>query len=498
MNIPAPFTQNQTAFFNRSLNSWFNVAEGGKRGGKNVLATLIFCVLLENHPNRLFLIGGVSNATAKLNILDCDGYGLLNYFEGRCREGEFQKRDCVYVQTHCGEKIVLISGGGKAGDEKLIKGNTYGMAYITEANECHPRYIKEVFDRTLSSKNRKIFHDLNPKDPAHWYYTDVLAFHESAQRKNPNYGYNYGHFTIADNMSLTDDDIRKDLTTYDIHSVWYQRDILGSRTAAEGLIYPMFSDANLYDDSTRKPELEALSYRYSAVDYGTENPCVFLDIYDDGDVIWIDREYYWDGRRENNEKEDTQYADDFQKFFEKRPLLTSVIADPAGKNFIVALKHRGYSVRGADNDVTEGIGAVASLIYRRKIKVHRRCTNFINEVHGYIWDEKARQRGEEKPLKVGDHACITGDTLIETEQGPKEIKRLVGKRGKVRCFDEKYQKPVLSDFYNVSLTQKNAEIFEVELETGEKIKATADHPFFTQRGWVKLGELTKADRILKL
>lgn len=120
--------------------------------------------MLENHPNKLHLVAGVSSATAKLNILDCDGYGLLNYFEGRCREGKYQNRECVYVMTATGEKVILVSGGGKDGDEKYIKGNTYGMAYVTEANECHPKFLKEVFDRTLSSTDRKIFHDLNQKN----------------------------------------------------------------------------------------------------------------------------------------------------------------------------------------------------------------------------------------------------------------------------------------------------------------------------------------------
>lgn len=129
MNKPAPLSKRQYDYFLRSFDSWFNVAEGGKRGGKNVLATLIFCTMLETHKNKIHLVAGVSSATAKLNILDCDGYGLLNYFEGRCREGKYKDRDCVYVQTKTGEKIVLVSGGGKDGDEKLIKGNTYGMAY---------------------------------------------------------------------------------------------------------------------------------------------------------------------------------------------------------------------------------------------------------------------------------------------------------------------------------------------------------------------------------
>lgn len=242
MNRPAPFSMNQKAFYDRCCSSWFDVAEGGKRGGKNVLATMAFCRGLETHPNRLFLAGGVSIASAKLNILDCDGYGMLNYFSGRCKEGEYKNRDCLYVQTPTGEKVVLVSGGGKDGDYKLIKGNTYGMAYITEANECHPTFIQEVFDRTLSSGDRKVFHDLNPKAPGHWYYKDVLAHHEKQQKADPTYGYNYGHFTIADNMSVSDAQLKAVLATYDKKGVWYQRDILGRRIAAEGLIYRLFAD----------------------------------------------------------------------------------------------------------------------------------------------------------------------------------------------------------------------------------------------------------------
>lgn len=242
MNKLAPFTMNQKAFYDRCFHSWFNAAEGGKRGGKNVLTTVAFCIKLEMHPDRLHLIGGVSIATAKLNILDCDGFGMLNYFSGRCREGEYKNRDCLYVQTATGEKIVLVSGGGKDGDQKLIQGNTYGMVYITEANLCHPNFIKEAFDRTLSSSDRAIFHDLNPKAPGHWYYTDVLDFHEKQQRLNPQYGYNYGHFTIADNMSVSDAKLKAILATYDKQSVWYKRDIKGQRVAAEGLIYRLFAD----------------------------------------------------------------------------------------------------------------------------------------------------------------------------------------------------------------------------------------------------------------
>lgn len=192
MNIPAPFSQNQKDYFDRTFTHWLNVAEGGKRGGKNVVNTLAFCTRLERHQSRIHLIAGVSTATAKINVLDCDGFGMKNFFEGRCREGEYKKRDCLYIQTPVGEKIVLISGGGKSGDEKLIKGNTYGMAYVTEANECTADFIQEVFDRTLTSPERAVFHDLNPKGDGHWYYKTVLDFHAKKQKKNPDYGLTMG------------------------------------------------------------------------------------------------------------------------------------------------------------------------------------------------------------------------------------------------------------------------------------------------------------------
>jgi len=243
MNNYAPFNTKAVNYLYNCNNNWFNVAEGGKRGGKNVLNALCFCILLENHPDKLHLLGGVSIASVKLNIIDCDGYGILNYFYGRCREGKYKNKDCLYIRTSDGkEKILLISGGAKDGDEKYIKGNTYGMAYITEANECHEKFLKEVFDRTISSHNRKVFHDLNPKPPAHWYYTEILSFHEEMKKKNKNYGYNYQHFNIFDNMAITDEQLKDVLSTYDKTSIWYKRDILGKRIANAGILFDLIAN----------------------------------------------------------------------------------------------------------------------------------------------------------------------------------------------------------------------------------------------------------------
>ncbi len=413
MNIPAPFSQNQMRFFWNCFDHWFNVAEGGKRGGKNVLITMAYCTILEKHPSRIHLIAGVSTATARLNILDCDGFGLKNYFEGRCREGTYQNRDCLYIQTATGEKVVLVSGGGKSGDEKLIKGNTYGTAYITEANECSETFIKEVFDRTLSSPDRKVFHDLNPKAEGHWYYKTVLDFHEAKQRENPAYGLNYGHFTIADNMSISDEQLRAVLATYDRKSIWYARDILGQRRAAEGLIYDMFDRGrNVFKLGEEPIGLRSVAVRWIGVDYGTRNDTVLLEAYDDGNILWITREYRWTSRRERKQKTDEEYADDFMAFMGESYCAT--IIDPSAASFIEALRRRGVYVMEADNDVLNGIRRVSTLMSRCLLKICSDCKGTIDELESYHWDDKAALVGIEKPIKEDDHGCDVVRYLCNT------------------------------------------------------------------------------------
>lgn len=400
MNIPAPFSENQMRFFWDCFDHWFNVAEGGKRGGKNVLITMAYCTILEKHPSKIHLIAGVSTATARLNILDCDGFGLKNYFEGRCREGVYQNRDCLYIKTATGEKVVLISGGGKAGDEKLIKGNTYGTAYITEANECSKTFIQEVFDRTLSSPDRKIFHDLNPKAEAHWYYQDVLNFHEEKLKANPKYGLNYGHFTIADNMSISDDQLRAVLSTYDRKSVWYARDILGLRKMAEGLVYPMFSR----EKHVVKGEIPYSSRHryYVSIDYGTVNPfAAGLWDYDpvSHKAIMI-RELYYRGGSANRTDNEGYYR--MLKKLIGDIKIEYIIIDPSASSMVETIeKYAEYLVVRADNDVLNGIQDVTKFLNLGLLLFHESCKETFKEFDQYSWDEES---GEDAVIKEFDHS----------------------------------------------------------------------------------------------
>lgn len=421
MNKPAPLSQRQYDYMLRCFDSWFNVAEGGKRGGKNVLATLIFCSMLETHKNKIHLVAGVSVATAKLNILDCDGYGLLNYFEGRCREGKYKDRDCVYVQTKTGEKVVLVSGGGKDGDEKLIKGNTYGMAYVTEANECHQKFLKEVFDRTLSSSDRKIFHDLNPKEEEHWYYTDILKFHEEQQTKNTKYGYNYGHFTLVDNMSLSDEQIVTVLSTYQKDSVWYKRDIRGERAVAEGIIFRRFAENNepyLCDDET-DPLLGR--DRAGRLIHTPSKVVIGIDFGGNGSMttfvctLYFNRYHDFrtaeeDGIELSKDIDADKICEKFIEFYrmciEKYGSVSWVFPDSASTTMINSLRSTAkkaglssHNIKGCrKNEISERPRAIDLLFNTGRLKIEKKCTRLRKAIGSLKWDEKKQNIPEDKNI----------------------------------------------------------------------------------------------------
>lgn len=242
LRVPCRFSPNQLNYFLTTRDSWLNIAEGGKRAGKNIVNTFAFCNALEISPTYVNLIGGVDQSIAQVNIMDCDGFGVSNYFYGRIREGKYKEKKAYFIRTKTGEKVVIVAGGSKQTDYKFIKGLTLGCVYLTEVNELHPSFVQECMDRTASHPfDRRIFFDLNPKAPNHWFYK-WMGVHSEKQKKNSSYGFNYGHFTMADNMSMSDEEIRAVIQTYDVNSIYYKRDIKGISIAVEGVCFPLFAN----------------------------------------------------------------------------------------------------------------------------------------------------------------------------------------------------------------------------------------------------------------
>src|SRR5690606_12342031 len=76
------------------------------------------------------------------------------------------------------------------------------------------------------------------------------------------------------------------------------------------------------------------------------------------------------------------------------------VVDPSAASFRAQLYHDGLSAMLGDNDVLAGNRTVASLLATGRLKVHRSCRGFIEEVAGYSWDDRDAQRGGVQPVKA--------------------------------------------------------------------------------------------------
>ena len=239
-----PFSEKHKAYIKKALCCKMSVAEGSIRSGKTIDNCIIAAAYLERCKDKIHLASGSTIGNAKLNIGACNGFGLENLFRGRCKWGKYKGNECLYLFTQTGEKILIFAGGGKSDSYKKILGNSYGLWIATEINEHYDSddsresFIKVAFGRQVASYEPKILWDLNPCAPRNKIYDEYIDLY----KKTYIGGYNYEHFTLADNYSITEQRRKEIEAQYDPNSVWYRRDILGQRCVAEGLVYQQYAD----------------------------------------------------------------------------------------------------------------------------------------------------------------------------------------------------------------------------------------------------------------
>lgn len=95
---------------------------------------------------------------------------------------------------------------------------------------------------------------------------------------------------------------------------------------------------------------------------------------------------------------------------------------------------------------------------------------------------------------AGVNPCLVGDTLIQTIEGAKPIKDLVGTQPYVYCMNDE-GKLIIKQASKVWKTRENAELVEIDFNRG-KLICTPDHKIFTRnRGWVKAVDLQPKDKL---
>jgi ribonucleotide reductase alpha subunit len=117
---------------------------------------------------------------------------------------------------------------------------------------------------------------------------------------------------------------------------------------------------------------------------------------------------------------------------------------------------------------------------------------------GYFWLDNARNFG-----RMGDgrqqgidgrvgglNPCVTGDTWVQTIDGPRQVTDLVGKQTEV-IVDGVAHPTGSEGFFSTG----SREVFRLDTEEGWSLRLTADHQLLTPHGWVAAKDLRPGSHI---
>ena len=367
------------------------IADGAIRSGKTVSMSLSFVLwTMCSFNGQNFAMCGKTIGSFRRNVL----FWLKLMLRSRgYRVTDHRADNLVVISMGSVENYFYIFGGKDERSQDLIQGITLAGVFFDEVALMPESFVNQATGR-CSVDGSKYWFNCNPDGPYHWFKQNWIDKQKEKHLL-------YLHFTMDDNLSLSEKVKARYRSMYT--GVFYRRYILGLWAMAEGIIYDMFSEERHVADPETFSDSLLDGNRYVSCDYGTQNATVFLLWNQGTDGIWYcTREYYYSGREEGQQKTDAEYADDLESWLSGTDI-NAVIVDPAA-SFIAELKKRGYRVIKAKNDVADGIRLVATKLNLLKIIFSNVCQNTIKEFASYIWDAKAAEHGEDKPVKQYDHA----------------------------------------------------------------------------------------------
>lgn len=366
-----------------------NLWVGSVRAGKTVGSMIRFTEFTQAGPDGPLTMIGKTERTLRRNVIDplieVFGPGVLkeNYGHG-------------YVEIQ-GRRVYLI-GANDARSETKIRGMTMAGAYGDEVSTWPEGFFPMLLTR-LSIEDAAFFGTTNPDGPFHPLKTDYIDKAEDLEMK-------VFEMTLDDNPTLPDsykESIKKEMKA--AGPMFYQRFILGKWVAAEGAVYGLDPDGPQVLEKV-PDDVQVLDGLF-CIDYGTTNPTVFLYLGLGSDSrIYVLDEWRHDPDEDFQKKTDVELAAAFREWRVQFPYWDGVpvVVDPSAASFITQLHRDGVKgIRRANNAVLDGIRVTSSLLGSDHLVILRRCSGLVREMTSYVWDSKASERGEDKPLKKDDH-----------------------------------------------------------------------------------------------
>lgn len=389
---------------NKRLNIW----DGPVRSGKTVISIVRWIKFVGKGPPGDLIMVGKTNGSLYRNIIR-PMQELLG------DEMNYQQEHDTRVVNLWGRKIYCFGANDERSEGK-IRGMTAAGAYGDEITLWPESFWNMLLSR-LSVEGAQFFGSTNPDNPNHYLKKNVI-------NRKKELSCNVFHWSIDSNLFLPLDYIKNLKAEYT--GLWYRRYIKGEWCVAEGSIYDFFDENKHILKHTLIPR-----YHMVSVDYGTGNPTSF-GLYginpNSTPRVWRIRSYWWDSKERGSQKTDEQYSTAMGEFLGKgtseeiRP--RAIIVDPSAASFKLQLRRdHSYFVKDAINDVLDGIRTQAKMLQSGQYMICDHPTNkpCIDEYYGYVWDDNAAKKGEDKPLKHSDHTKDDERYMLHTEFGGEHL-----------------------------------------------------------------------------
>ncbi|CEP67869.1 Bacteriophage terminase, large subunit [Moorella glycerini] len=374
------------------------IADGSIRSGKTISMIDSFITWsLHTFSNQNFILAGKSMGALKRNV-------LRPMFQILATKGIPYRYHRSEHYIEIGTNTYYCFGANNEASQDVLQGLTAAGALADEVALFPESFVEQMIGR-CSVEGSKIWMNCNPEGPYHYIKQDYI---DKAKEKR----ILYLHFTLDDNPALSPK--IKERYKRLFSGLWYKRMILGLWVLAEGVIYDMW-DENLHlIDCPQKHQEYGV-----AIDYATATVMTFGLYGITGDKVYLLKEYYWDAKKTGRQKTDSEFAEDFKKFLGDI-VPRFIYLDPSAASFKAELRKKGFTqVRDADNDVINGIRLVANFLSTGRFFVDKSCKATVQEFGSYVWDPKAQERGEDKPLKQNDHAMDRNRYFIYSRFGKK-------------------------------------------------------------------------------
>lgn len=266
------------------------ICDGAVRSGKTLCMSLSFIAwTFYRFEDTSFAVCGKTVTSLRRNVIT----PLLPVLEELgfvCRE-KLSKNLVEIKRGDCTNRFYLF-GGRDESSAALIQGMTLGGVLLDEVALMPRSFVEQALAR-CSVEGSKFWFNCNPENPRHWFHTEWI---EKAPQKNCM----YLHFRMEDNPSLTPEIVERYKKLYS--GAFYERFVEGKWVAAQGLVYPFFSERlHVREAPANKP-----SKCFVSCDYGTVNPASFGLWGRFGEKWYRFAEYYHDSRRDGYQKTDEE------------------------------------------------------------------------------------------------------------------------------------------------------------------------------------------------